>query len=111
MGGWQSLRILLCWMVTFGPNGGVRSSRIPVSHCFKALLTDRYQEKHSSRPASRFTLRASRSDASTLHGIDSALTLSIPRNSLPLNMFHRHLLKHFDTLSVNRGARVSETRL
>ena len=34
---------------------------------------------------------------------DNWLTLSIPRNSLPLNMFHCDLLKNFDPLSVYRG--------
>src|SRR6266404_9210305 len=35
---------------------------------------------------------------------DTRLTLSIPRNYLPLNLFHCHLWKHFDTLSVYRGS-------
>src|SRR6266436_5988123 len=46
--------------------------------------------------------RHSRFGNITLHGFDSALTLSIPRNSLPLNMFHCDLLKNFDTFTVNR---------
>ena len=33
---------------------------------------------------------------------DGGLTLSIPRNSLLLHLFHCHLWKHFDTFTVNR---------
>src|SRR3989442_923851 len=42
-------------------------------------------------------------DASMSPNVDGRLTLSIPRNSLPLSTFHRGSLENFDTLSVNRG--------